>query len=73
MLSRRLVSRDNEKAVLAQFASFWLSRDVLEEGNKEIANREFLTEDLDSNKDDYTLKRCYAYSYEVKLAMIDYF
>jgi len=67
------VGRDNKKAVLAQFASFWLLRDILEEGNKEIANKEFPMEDLDFDKDDYMLKRRNAYSHEVKLAMINYF
>jgi hypothetical protein len=48
-------------------------RDILEEGNKEIANKEFPMEDLDFDKDDYMLKRRNAYSHEVKLAMINYF
>jgi hypothetical protein len=73
VLGRRLIGRDNKKAMLAQFTSFRLSRDILEEGDKEIANREFPIEDLDSNKDDYMLKRRHAYSYKVKLAVINYF
>jgi hypothetical protein len=73
VLGRRLIGGDNEKAVLAQFASFRLSRDILEEGDKEIANGEFPVEDLDSDKDDYMPKRRHAYSREVKLAAIDYF
>jgi hypothetical protein len=73
VLGKQLVGRDNEKVVLAQFASFRLSRDILEKDNKEIANREFSIKDLDSNKDNYMLKRRHAYSYKVKLAIINYF
>jgi hypothetical protein len=67
------VDRDNKKVILAQFASFRLLRDILEEGDKEIANREFPIEDPDSDEDNYTLKRRHVYFYEVKLATINYF
>jgi hypothetical protein len=75
VLGRRLISGQNERQVIELFATVRLRQDDDggEPGDIDIANGRMPDFNDSEEEEDYTLKKQYQYSWEHKLAAIDYF